>query len=131
LFASMLIQPTEDEGATSARPSEPQPTPSPPHPSEANVEPQSDPSPRPLPTPHIPDSIPEVSGGNHRGYRSSQGNYTLEGTDQEASQTCYYTPQSLDEECILEAKIGRKESFKEELDAKGVCIQTGEEICQG
>ncbi|GKF98911.1 hypothetical protein Tco_0297694 [Tanacetum coccineum] len=66
--------------------------------------------------------------------RSSQGNYTLEGTDQEAqeaSQTCYYTPQSLDEECILGAKIGRKESLKEELDAKGVCIQTGEEICQG
>ncbi|GJX71634.1 hypothetical protein Tco_0308805 [Tanacetum coccineum] len=31
LFASMLVQPTEDEGATSERPSEPQPTPSPPH----------------------------------------------------------------------------------------------------
>ncbi|GKB62354.1 hypothetical protein Tco_0918540 [Tanacetum coccineum] len=55
---------SKDEGATSERPSEPQPTPSPPHPSEANIEPQSDPSPRPLPTPHILDSIPEVSGGN-------------------------------------------------------------------
>ncbi|GJR62704.1 hypothetical protein Tco_1504866 [Tanacetum coccineum] len=64
-FASMLVQSTEDEGATSERPSEPQPTPSPPHPSEANIEPQSDPSPRPSPTSHIPDSIPEVSGGNH------------------------------------------------------------------
>ncbi|GKA49018.1 hypothetical protein Tco_0741976 [Tanacetum coccineum] len=32
LFASMLVQLTEDEGATSERPSEPQPTPSPPHP---------------------------------------------------------------------------------------------------
>ncbi|GJZ70210.1 hypothetical protein Tco_0633760 [Tanacetum coccineum] len=61
LFASMLVQSTEDEGATLERPSEQQPTPSPPHPSEANVEPQSDPSPRPSPTPHIPDSIPEVS----------------------------------------------------------------------
>ncbi|GKD25315.1 hypothetical protein Tco_1231529, partial [Tanacetum coccineum] len=71
LFASMLVQPTEDEGATSERPSEPQPTPSPPHPSEANVEPQSDPSPRPSPTTHIPDSIPESSGGNHRGQSSS------------------------------------------------------------
>ncbi|GJV32936.1 hypothetical protein Tco_1393336 [Tanacetum coccineum] len=59
LFASMLVQPTEDEGATSERPSEPQPTPSPPHPSEANVEPQTDPSPRPSPSTHIPDSIPE------------------------------------------------------------------------
>ncbi|GKG55718.1 hypothetical protein Tco_0574612, partial [Tanacetum coccineum] len=38
---------TEDEGATSERPSEPQPTPFPPHLSEASVEPQSDPSPRP------------------------------------------------------------------------------------
>ncbi|GJS81412.1 hypothetical protein Tco_0747953 [Tanacetum coccineum] len=32
LFASMLVQSTEDEGATSERPSDPQPTPSPPHP---------------------------------------------------------------------------------------------------
>ncbi|GKD36167.1 hypothetical protein Tco_1251676 [Tanacetum coccineum] len=58
LFACMLVQSTEDEGATLERPSEPQPTPSPPHPSEANIMPQSDPSPRPSPTPHIPDSIP-------------------------------------------------------------------------
>ncbi|GJV12722.1 hypothetical protein Tco_1354263 [Tanacetum coccineum] len=71
LFASMLVQPTEDEGATSERPSEPQPTPSPPHPSEANVEPQSEPSPRPSLSAHIPDSIPESSGGNHGGQSSS------------------------------------------------------------
>ncbi|GJU88879.1 hypothetical protein Tco_1301302 [Tanacetum coccineum] len=71
LFASMLVQSTEDEGATSARPSEPQPTPSPPHPSEAHVEPPSDPSPRPSPTPHIPDSIPESFDGNQGGHSSS------------------------------------------------------------
>ncbi|GJR18603.1 hypothetical protein Tco_0967130 [Tanacetum coccineum] len=71
LFASILVQPTEDEGATSERPCEPQPTPFYPHPSKANVEPQSDPSPRPLPTTHIPDSIPESSGGNHGGHSSS------------------------------------------------------------
>ncbi|GKB78150.1 hypothetical protein Tco_0945045, partial [Tanacetum coccineum] len=65
LFASMLVQPTEDEGAPSERPSEAQPTPSPPHPSEATVDPQSDPSPRPSPSTTIPDSIPESSGGNH------------------------------------------------------------------
>ncbi|GJU63459.1 hypothetical protein Tco_1245294 [Tanacetum coccineum] len=65
LLASMLVQPTKDEGATLERPSESQPTPSPPHPSEANVEPQSEPSPRPSPSTHIPDSIPESSGGNH------------------------------------------------------------------
>ncbi|GJW55311.1 putative ribonuclease H-like domain-containing protein, partial [Tanacetum coccineum] len=79
LFASMLVQSTEDEGATSERPSEPQPTPSPPHPSEANVEPQSDPSPRPSPTPHIPDSILEVSGGNQGGQSSSDR--SLSGTE--------------------------------------------------
>ncbi|GJX59916.1 hypothetical protein Tco_0291306 [Tanacetum coccineum] len=71
LFASMLVQPTEDEGAPSERPSEAQPTPSPPHPSEAPVEPQTDPSPRPSPSTTIPDSIPDSSGGNHGGHSSS------------------------------------------------------------
>ncbi|GKC18679.1 hypothetical protein Tco_1020829 [Tanacetum coccineum] len=32
---------------------------------------RSDPSPRPSPTTHIPDSIPESSGGNHGGQSSS------------------------------------------------------------
>ncbi|GKF93494.1 hypothetical protein Tco_0280213, partial [Tanacetum coccineum] len=36
----------------------------------------------------------------------------------------------MDEECLLEAKIGRKEILKETIDAKRVCIQTGEEVCQ-
>ncbi|GKA41813.1 hypothetical protein Tco_0734473 [Tanacetum coccineum] len=71
LFASMLVQPTEDEGVPSERPSEAQPTPSPPHLSEATVEPQSDPSPRPSPSNTIPNSIPESSGGNHGGHSSS------------------------------------------------------------
>ncbi|GJZ38691.1 hypothetical protein Tco_0585254 [Tanacetum coccineum] len=71
LFASMLVQLTEDEGTTSERPSEPQPTPSPPYPSETTVEPQSDPSPRPSPSTHIPDSIPESYGRNHGGQSSS------------------------------------------------------------
>ncbi|GKC52669.1 hypothetical protein Tco_1075414 [Tanacetum coccineum] len=71
LFASMLVPPTEDEGATSERPSESQPTPSPPHPSEATIEPQSEPSPRPSLSAHIPDSILESSGGNHGGQSSS------------------------------------------------------------
>ncbi|GKA36993.1 hypothetical protein Tco_0723558 [Tanacetum coccineum] len=71
LFASMLVQPTEDEGAPSERPSEAQPTPSPPHSSEAPVEPQTDPSPRPSPSTTIHDSIPESSGGNLGGHSSS------------------------------------------------------------
>ncbi|GJU17693.1 hypothetical protein Tco_1145659 [Tanacetum coccineum] len=79
LFASMLVQPTEDEGEHSERPSEPQPTPSPPHSSEVNIEPQSDPSPRPSPTTNIPDSILEASGGNHGGQSSSDR--SLSGTE--------------------------------------------------
>ncbi|GJX86264.1 hypothetical protein Tco_0337038 [Tanacetum coccineum] len=87
LFASMLVQPTEDEGAPSERPSEAQPTPSPIHTSEVSVEPQSDPSPihtsevpvepqtdpspRPSPATTMHDSIPESSGGNLGGHSSN------------------------------------------------------------
>ncbi|GKC75828.1 hypothetical protein Tco_1126602 [Tanacetum coccineum] len=71
LFDSMLVQPTEDEGDTLERQSEPQPIPSPPHPSTDQHETQTNPSPRPSPTSHITDSIPEGSGGNHGGQSSS------------------------------------------------------------
>ncbi|GJU85548.1 hypothetical protein Tco_1293094 [Tanacetum coccineum] len=87
LFASMLVQPTKDEGAPSERPSEAQPTPSPTHTSEVPfeqhtdsspahtsevpIEHQNDPSPRPSPFTIIPDSIPETSGGNLGGHSSS------------------------------------------------------------
>ncbi|GJU88199.1 hypothetical protein Tco_1300622 [Tanacetum coccineum] len=87
LFATMLVQPTQDEGASSERPSEAQPTPSPaptievphePHTdsslaqtSEVPIKHQPDPSPRPSPTTTIPDSIPETSGGNLGGHSSS------------------------------------------------------------
>ncbi|GJU45902.1 hypothetical protein Tco_1203168 [Tanacetum coccineum] len=87
LFATMLVQPTQDEGASSERPSEAQPTPSPAptsevphepqsdsspaHTSEVPLEHQTDPSPRPSPTTTIPDSIPETSGENLGGHSSS------------------------------------------------------------
>ncbi|GKA77408.1 hypothetical protein Tco_0783869 [Tanacetum coccineum] len=71
LFDSMLVQPTEDEGEASERPSESQPIPSPSHPSEDQPESQPDPSPRPSPSIPIPDSNPEGSGGNHGGQSSS------------------------------------------------------------
>ncbi|GKE88126.1 hypothetical protein Tco_1565601, partial [Tanacetum coccineum] len=86
LFTSMLVQPTEDEGAPSERPSEAQPTPSPihtskvplvpqtdpspTHTSEVPVEPHTDPSPThtsetdPSPRPSPSTTIPESSGGN-------------------------------------------------------------------
>ncbi|GJT00961.1 putative ribonuclease H-like domain-containing protein [Tanacetum coccineum] len=104
LFASMLVQPTKDEGATSERPSAPQPTPSPPHPSEANVEPQPDPSPRPSPRPspttNIPDSIPETSSGNHGGQSSSDRSLTSTEGDM--------TLQSVYDLCISLCSQGRK-----------------------
>ncbi|GJY06449.1 hypothetical protein Tco_0373503 [Tanacetum coccineum] len=87
LFVFMLVQPTEDEGAPSERPSEAQPTPSPAptsevpikpqtesshaHTSEVPIEQQINPSPRPSPSTIIPDSIPETSGGNLGGHSSS------------------------------------------------------------
>ncbi|GKB59814.1 hypothetical protein Tco_0916000 [Tanacetum coccineum] len=125
----MLVQPTEDEGATSERPSESQLTPSPPHPSEANVEPQSDPSPRPSPTTYILDSITEDTGGNQGDQSSSdkslsgnEGDMTLQSVYDLCISLC---TQSLDDECILEAKIDRKEILKEKLDAKGVLSKQG------
>ncbi|GJU53297.1 hypothetical protein Tco_1227011, partial [Tanacetum coccineum] len=87
LFATMLVQPTQDEGAPLERPSEAQPTPSPAPTSEVPNEPQTDSSPaqtsevpieqqtdlspRPSPTPIIPDSIPETFGENLGGHSSS------------------------------------------------------------
>ncbi|GKB29621.1 hypothetical protein Tco_0869022, partial [Tanacetum coccineum] len=87
LFATMLVQPTQDEGASSERPSEALPTPSPAptsevpiehqpdsspaHTSEVPLEHQTHPSPRPSPTTTFPDSIPETSGENLGGHSSS------------------------------------------------------------
>ncbi|GJU95853.1 glycoside hydrolase, catalytic domain-containing protein [Tanacetum coccineum] len=102
LFASMLVQPTQDEGASSERPSEAQPTPSPAPTSEVPYEPQTDsspahtsevpiehqlhPSPRPSPTTSIPAFIPETSGENLGGHSSSdkslsgnEGDMTIQG----------------------------------------------------
>ncbi|GJY10647.1 hypothetical protein Tco_0378832 [Tanacetum coccineum] len=88
LFDTMLVQPTQDEGASSERLSDEQPSPSPAptsevpneslpdstsaQPSEVPYEQQPDhspspspkPSPTPSPTPIVPDSIPEPSGEN-------------------------------------------------------------------
>ncbi|GJR82420.1 hypothetical protein Tco_0153205 [Tanacetum coccineum] len=78
LFDSMLVQPTEDEGDTLERQSEPQPIPSPPHLSPDQHKTQTDPFPRLSPTTHILDSILEGSSGNHEGQsfsdRSLSGN---------------------------------------------------------
>ncbi|GJT44148.1 hypothetical protein Tco_0952863 [Tanacetum coccineum] len=70
LFNSMLVQPTEDEGEVSERPSKSQPIPSPTHPTKDQPESQPDLSPRPSPN-HIPDSNPKGSSRNHGGQSSS------------------------------------------------------------
>ncbi|GKD61620.1 hypothetical protein Tco_1299129, partial [Tanacetum coccineum] len=83
----MLVQPTEDEGASSERPPKAQPSPFPTHnsevalvsqpdpsptpTSEVPVELQTNPSPRPSPSTITPDSIPESSSGNLGGHLSS------------------------------------------------------------
>ncbi|GJQ89237.1 putative ribonuclease H-like domain-containing protein [Tanacetum coccineum] len=67
LFATMLVQPTQDEGAPSERPSKAQPTPSPAPTSEVPHEPQTDSSPA-----QIGDSIPRnFCVGNLGGHSSS------------------------------------------------------------
>ncbi|GJT71156.1 putative ribonuclease H-like domain-containing protein, partial [Tanacetum coccineum] len=102
LFATMLVQPTQDEGASSERPFEAQLTPSPAPTSEVPYEPQTDSSPaqasevpiehqpnpslRPSPTTSIPTLILETSGENLRGHSSSdkslsgnEGDMTIQG----------------------------------------------------
>ncbi|GKB78415.1 hypothetical protein Tco_0945310 [Tanacetum coccineum] len=95
LFDTMLVQPTQDEGASSERLSVEQPSPSPAptsevpnkslpdstsaQPSEVPFEQQPDPSPRTSPkpsprpslTPIVPDSIPEPTGENLRDHSSN------------------------------------------------------------
>ncbi|GJS95400.1 hypothetical protein Tco_0802368 [Tanacetum coccineum] len=71
LFNSMLVQPTEDDGEVSERPSKSQPIPSPTHPSNDQPESQPGPSPRSSSSIPIPDSIPKGSGGNPGGQSSS------------------------------------------------------------
>ncbi|GJS78096.1 ribonuclease H-like domain-containing protein [Tanacetum coccineum] len=71
LFASMLVQPTKDEGAPLERPSEAQPTPSSAHTREVSHVPQTDSSPAHTTSTIIPDSILESSGGNLGGHSSS------------------------------------------------------------
>ncbi|GKA15594.1 hypothetical protein Tco_0695341 [Tanacetum coccineum] len=128
LFASMLVQPTEDEGAPSKRPSEAQPTPSPAHTSEVPfepqtdsspahineipIEPQTDPSPRPSPSTIIPDSIPETSGGNLGGHSSSdkslsgnKGEMTLQSVYDLCHSLCAQVSDQAKEIQLLKAQI--------------------------
>ncbi|GKA60323.1 retrovirus-related pol polyprotein from transposon TNT 1-94 [Tanacetum coccineum] len=103
LFDSMLVQPTEDEGEASERPSESQPIPSPPHLSEDQPESQLDPSPRPSPSIPVPDSNPEGSGRNHGG-QSSSDRSLLGNEDGLTLQSVYDLCISLCKQVTLQAK---------------------------
>ncbi|GJS38425.1 ribonuclease H-like domain-containing protein [Tanacetum coccineum] len=128
LFATMLVQPTQDEGASSERPSEALPTPSPAPTSEVPYEPQTDsspaqtsevpiehqsaPSPRPSPTTTIPDSIPETSGENLGGYSSSdksllgnEGDMTIQGVYDLCLSLCKQVSDQAKEIQVLKAQI--------------------------
>ncbi|GJT27268.1 hypothetical protein Tco_0907543 [Tanacetum coccineum] len=96
----MLVQPTEDEGEVSERPSESQPIPSPTHPSADQPESQPDPSPRPFSPNPIPDSNPKGFGGNHGGQSSSDR--SLSGNEDGL------TLQSIYDLCIFLGTQGRK-----------------------
>ncbi|GJT36278.1 hypothetical protein Tco_0926697 [Tanacetum coccineum] len=88
LFESMLVQPTEDEGAASERQSEPQPIPSPPDLSADQHESLPDHYPRLSPTVPIPDSIPQGFGGNHGDQTSSDK--SLSGSEDELTLQSVY-----------------------------------------
>ncbi|GJS83772.1 hypothetical protein Tco_0750313 [Tanacetum coccineum] len=128
LFATMLVQPTQDEGASSERPSEALPTPSPAPTSEIPLEPQPDSSPaqtsevpiehqptlspRPSPTTTIPDSIPETSGENLGGHSSSdrslsgnEGDMTLQSVYDLCLSLCAQVSDKAMEIQVLKAQI--------------------------
>ncbi|GJY24130.1 putative ribonuclease H-like domain-containing protein [Tanacetum coccineum] len=151
LFASMLVQPTEDEGAPSERPSEAQPTPSPAHTSEVPfepqtdsspahtsevpIEPQTDPSPRPSPSTIIPDSIPESSGGNLGGHSSSdkslsgnKGEMTLQSVYDLCLSLC---AQAWMQSVSLKQRLARKRSSKKQWVHKESVSKQGRKFAKG
>ncbi|GJT08257.1 hypothetical protein Tco_0842719 [Tanacetum coccineum] len=128
LFASMLVQPTQDEGASSERPSEALPSPSPAptsvvpyephtdsspaHTSEVPIKHQPDLSPRPSPTTTIPGSIPESFGENLGGHSSSdkslsgtEGDMTIQGVYDLCLSLCKQISDQAKEIQALKAKI--------------------------
>ncbi|GJR57720.1 hypothetical protein Tco_1499882 [Tanacetum coccineum] len=102
LFASMLVQPTEDEGAPSERPSKAQPIPSPAHTSEVPLMPQTDSSP----------AHTKSSGGNLGGHSSSdksllgnEGEMTLQSVYDLCLSLCAQVSNQVKEIQYLKAQI--------------------------
>ncbi|GJR11062.1 putative nucleotidyltransferase, ribonuclease H [Tanacetum coccineum] len=146
----MLVQPTQDEGASSERLFVEQPSPSPAptgeipneslpdssfaQPSEVPFEQQPDPSPspspRPSPTPIIPDSIPEPTGENLGDHSSNDtslsGNedaMTLKNVYDLCISLCQQVSDQAKEIKLLKAKINKLKK-QAKPGAQRVCIQT-------
>ncbi|GJY33349.1 putative ribonuclease H-like domain-containing protein [Tanacetum coccineum] len=136
LFDNMLVQPTQEEGASSERLSEEQPSPSPAPTSEVpnkslpdsssaqasevpfeqqpdpSPSPSPRPSPNPSPTPIVPDSIPEHTGEN-LGDHSSNDQSLLGNEDAMTLQNVYDLCISLDKG---KKKIEREDETESEDD---------------
>ncbi|GJV78740.1 hypothetical protein Tco_1514610, partial [Tanacetum coccineum] len=142
LFATILVQPTQDEGVPSERPSEAQPIPSPAPTSEVPNEPQTDSSPaqtievpieqqtdispRPSPTTIIPDSIPKTFGGNLGGHSSSDK--SLSGNEGDKTlQSVYDLCHSL----CAQQRLARKRSSKKQRVHKESISKQGRKFAKG
>ncbi|GJY71823.1 putative ribonuclease H-like domain-containing protein [Tanacetum coccineum] len=120
LFATMLVQPTEDEGAPSKRPSEAQPTPSPAHTSKVPTEPQTESS--PAHTSKASDQAKEIT--------------TLKGSDQKAqNQAKPYLKlhRAWLKRVLLTAKIGQERAPTRKSNGahKSLYPKQGEEVAKG
>ncbi|GKA71456.1 hypothetical protein Tco_0777595 [Tanacetum coccineum] len=99
----MLVQPTQDEGASSERLSDEQPSPSPTPTGEQQSDPSPRPSPRPSPTPIVPDSIPKPTGENLGDHSSNDT--SLSGNEDEITlQNVYDLCISLCKQVSVQAK---------------------------
>ncbi|GJV26643.1 putative ribonuclease H-like domain-containing protein [Tanacetum coccineum] len=109
LFDTMLVQPTQDEGASSDSLSHEQPSPSP---APTNLTP--DPSPNPSPTPIVADSIPEPTGenlGDHSSNDASlsgnEDDMTLQNVYDLCISLCQQVTDQAKEIKLLKAKINK------------------------
>ncbi|GJV11222.1 xylulose kinase-1 [Tanacetum coccineum] len=148
LFDTMLVQPTQAEGASSERLSDAQPSPSPAptsevpneslpdstsaQPSEVPFEQQPDPSPspspQPSPTPTIPDSIPEPSGENHEDHSSNDASLSGNEDDMTLQNVYYDTSYRRLSHC---KKTSQGDAPQRNKDAQKECIPNkGERNCK-
>ncbi|GJX23973.1 hypothetical protein Tco_0228418 [Tanacetum coccineum] len=160
LFDTMLVQPTQDEGASSERLSVEQPSPSPAptsevpneslpdstsaQPSEVPFEQQPDPSPspsprpspQPSPTPIVPDSIPEPTGENLGDHSSND--ISLSGNEDEMTlpnEIHTYVSSVVSTAYLktvsLQKRLPRKSSSKKQRMHKKNVSKQGRKIAKG